>query len=80
MLTRAHVLSGAYDAFYHGQRMRLLPCDSPLADHERDDTGGILYGKDGSRTSYWYPCCRQSSPDWQPFRLPQALLVDTGGD
>jgi len=73
MLTRAQVLSGEYDAFFHGQRMDLAP-PALYRDVERDDTGGIAYLVDGSWYSWHYTWMRQSGPNWQPFRISQEQL------
>lgn len=74
-MTRAHILSGDYDAFFHGQRMVLPQCLSPgVDDHDLDDSGGILYSNHGqTRTSWHYAWMRMSGPDWHPFRIPKEV-------
>ena len=72
MLTREQVLSGEYDAFFHGQRMMLPENLGPdVLDHDIDDSAGIVYYANGTRTCWHFTPYRMSTPDWQPFRIPQ---------
>lgn len=56
------------DMFYAGQRMsiRLAP---GVTAHEINDTGGILYHVDGTRTSWRRADKRMTCPDWMPWDL-----------
>lgn len=51
------------DSFYTGQRMMIALPESMDA-HEVNDTGGIIYFKDGQRVSWKYDEKRMSTPDW----------------
>ena len=71
-MTREQILSGDYDAFFHGQRM-VVPqyLSDGMDDHDIDDSGGIIYSDQGqTRTAWYYTWMRLHGPDWQPFRIP----------
>jgi hypothetical protein len=58
----------SYDMFYVGRRMSLhLP--RGVVSHEVNDTGGIMYFTDGTRTSWRRADRRMSCPDWRPYHL-----------
>lgn len=53
----------------HGQRMRLAPLPAGMRAHDADDTGGIVYWDDGTRTTWHRVALRQSAPDWPPWSV-----------
>lgn len=51
-----------------GARMSIALYGDALS-HEMTDSGGIMYFKDGTRTSWRYANKRMSCPDWVAWHL-----------
>lgn len=61
-------MTGKWDLFFRGQRM-VVNLPAWAESHEIDDTGGILYHRDGQRTSWMHCSRRMTCPDWVRWNL-----------